>query len=89
MGQHIIETGDFYAGQRTAPRSYVVEVDGSTYRRKRRFLRRAEESGLQATPTMQAPQPLLALPSSAEDSRPEPLQATPTMQAPQPLLGLL
>ena len=44
---------------KVAPRSYVVEVDGSTYRRNRKFLRRAEDSGLeplQAAPTMQAPQ---------------------------------
>ena len=30
---------------KVAPRSYVVEVDGSTYRRNRKFLRRVEDRG--------------------------------------------
>ena len=76
---------------KVAQRSYVVEVDGSTYRRNRKSLCRAEDSGLeslQVMPTMQAPQPLLDLPSSAEDSGPKPLQGTPTMQTPLSLLDL-
>ena len=64
--------------KKVAPRSYLVEVDGSLYRRNRKFLRCAQDSvseSAQANPDAQSPEPQQEPPLSAS-LPPTPTNAT-------------